>query len=85
MRYCLVTENPRLHPFSKVIFFYCKRDLIDWVSSHRFCINNYVSRRMDVHRVNVDRSVPIVLKGKVFKIGVRLCSLYEFSVKHKLL
>ena len=74
MKYYLVTDGNDVHPFKKKIFFYCKRDLLDWISSHLFCLSRFVMNRIFVHRVI-----------KASEVGPRICSLRDYIVKHKLM
>lgn len=82
MRYCLV------HPDSRklVIFFYCKRDLHDWIHSHVFCLSRSSMSRLKLHRVIVKRGLyhPRHFHA-LYMVGPRICSLREYIVKHKLM
>lgn len=82
MRYCLV------HPDSRklVTFFYCKRDLHDWIHSHVFCLSRSSMSRLKLHRVIVSRVFYLPRRHRVvFLVGPRICSLREYIVKHKLI
>lgn len=82
MRYCIINRRT-----NRITFFFNKRELIDWIRSHSFCLSVPLTRNFDLHRVVV-RRVP-TLNPFYFEsrslVGSYICSLCEYIVKHKLL
>ena len=75
MRYVLVLVND-----TRQIDFACKRDLIDWIKSHKPMMTDYYSSRLSVHR----GGKPKFNYSSYVRLD-KLCSLKDFIVKHKLL
>ena len=82
MRYCIINRRT-----NRIIFFSNKRELIDWICSHSFCLSVSLTRKYDLYRV-VARRVP-TLNPFYFEsrslVGPYICSLREYIVKHKLM
>lgn len=72
MRYCLVGDN------SCPLFFMRFGELADFILSHSYLLKSRKFRNVSVHRV---KKVPAPM---YFAPSVRICSLKEFVVKHKL-
>lgn len=80
MRYFLVHERSK-----KKVLISSKRELLDWISSHSFCLNSSVSRKISLHRVTVSYRTFSDFAVMTFEVGPRICSLREYIVKHKLM
>ena len=80
MRYFLVHERSK-----KKVLISSKRELLDWISSHSFCLNPFVTRKISLHRVVVSPRAVSDFVVMTFQLGPRICSLKEYIVKHKLL
>lgn len=80
MRYFLVHELSK-----KKVLISSKRELLDWISSHSFCLNPSVTRKISLHRVIVSPRAAYDFVVMTFQLGPRICSLREYIVKHKLL
>lgn len=81
MMYCLVNcRNGRQS------FLYSKRELLDWIESHSFCLSSRLAMRsLDLHRVRTIRKGRGLNYSITWKRSERICSLREYIVKHKLL
>lgn len=80
MRYFLIHERSK-----KKVLISSKRELLDWISSHSFCLSVSVSRCISLHRVVVSPRPFNDFVILTFKVGPRICSLRDYIVKHKLL
>lgn len=80
MRYFLVHERSK-----KKVLISSKRELLDWISSHSFCLNPSVTRKISLHRVVVAPCILSDFAFMTFRVGPRICSLREYIVKHKFL
>lgn len=75
MRYCLVYP-----PSNKQVDFANKRDLMDWISTHRPFFNDCNSRFWFLHRAQKPK-----FSSRPFVRCDKICSLKDFIVKHKLM
>ena len=80
MRYYIVHECSK-----KKVLISSKRELLDWLSSHSFCSNPSVTRKISLHSVAVATYYFSDFAFMTFRVGVRICSLHEYIVKHKLM
>lgn len=80
MRYFLVHERSK-----KKVLISSKRELLDWISAHFFCLNPSVTRKISLHRVVVAPCILSEFAFMTFRVGPRICSLREYIVKHKLM
>lgn len=82
MKYCLVHRKT-----GRCIFLFSKSALLDWIEVHSYCLSpDFCS--WDLHRLRTSY-VPYGNCVRLFRYvhskGVRICSLKEYIVKHKLL
>lgn len=80
MRYFLVDDSSK-----KKALLSSKRELLDWISTHSFCLNPSITRKISLHRVVVAPCILSEFAFMTFRVGPRICSLREYIVKHKLL
>ena len=81
MMYCLVNRRN-----GHQSFLYSKRELLDWIEVHSFCLTSrFALRSIDLHRVRTIRKVRGLNYSVTWKCAERICSLHEYIVKHKLL
>lgn len=69
----------------KKVFLSSKRELLDWISTHSFCLNPSITRKISLHRVVVAPCILSEFAFMTFRVGPRICSLCEYIVKHKLM
>lgn len=81
MMYCLVNRKT-----GRQLFVYSKRELHDWIEVHSFCLFSRPAMRFfDLHRVRTIRKGRGLNYSITWKCAERICSLYEYIVKHKLM
>ena len=77
MRYCLYQKKTGCTTYLE-----CKKDLHNWIKSHRYVLSDLEVSSIDLHRVLVGRSIR---GSRMYILGSCICSLREYIVKHKLL
>ena len=80
MMYCLVNRMT-----GRQSFVYSKRELLDWIEVHSFCLSCCSMRMFDLHRVRTIRKGRGLNYSITWKCAERICSLHEYIVKHKLM
>lgn len=81
MMYCLVNRKT-----GRQSFVYSKRELLDWIEVHSFCLfPRYSMHFIDLHRVRTIRKGRGLSYSITWKCAERICSLHEYIVKHKLM
>ena len=81
MMYCLVNRKT-----GRQSFVYSKRELLDWIDVHRYCLNSrFFLSFFDLHRVRTIRKGRGLNYSITWKCAERICSLHEYIVKHKLM
>lgn len=78
MMYCLVNRKT-----GRQSFLYSKRELLDWIEVHSFCLSFCSMRMFDLHRVRTIRKGRGLNYSITWKCAERICSLHEYIVKHK--
>lgn len=80
MMYCLVNRKT-----GRQSFLYSKRELLDWIEVHSFCLfSRHAMRFLDLHRVRTIRKGRGLNYSISWKCAERICSLHEYIVKHKI-
>lgn len=80
MMYCLVNLKT-----GRQSFLYSKRELLDWIEVHSFCLSSCFMRMFDLYRVRTIRKGRGLNYSITWKCAERICSLHEYIVKHKLM
>lgn len=81
MMYCLVNFRN-----GRQLFLYSKRELLDWIDVHRFCLSSrFYLGLFDLHRVRTVRKGRGLNYSITWKCADRICSLYEYIVQHEII
>lgn len=73
MMYCLVNRKT-----GRQSFVYSKRELLDWIVVHSFCLSRCSMRMFDLHRVRTIRKGRGLNYSITWKCAERICSLSDY-------